>query len=164
MNLILLIGGIIVAVVVCWFLFKKKKTKIVYVGCALTNVPDEFKEDFSCKVEELKKKLEGICIVLKFKGLSDGNIPYDVYVHDINKCVRKCDLLVAICDYPSIGLGYEMATQGESRKKPTLAVAHIESRISKLILDPRTPGYEFKRYKNLVDDVYEFVAERLKTL
>jgi hypothetical protein len=140
------------------------KKKVVYVGCALTQVSEEFREEFSKKVEELKKKLESICIVLKFKGLSDGNIPYDVYVHDINKCVRKCDLLVAICDYPSIGLGYEMATQGESRKKPTLAVAHRSAKISKLILDPRTPGYEFKRYDNLVEDVYRMVQIKLRTL
>ncbi|MFZ4632362.1 MAG: hypothetical protein ACOYL8_04160 [Patescibacteria group bacterium] len=136
--------------------------KVVYVGCSLTQAPPEFRE----AVEALKKRLEKdkVCIVLKFKGLSDKNIPYDVYVHDINKCVRKCDLLVAICDFPSIGLGYEMGTQGEARRRPILAVAHKDALISKLILDTRTPGYEFKRYNNLVDDVYRMIVTKLNSL
>jgi hypothetical protein len=153
----LVIGGIIVGVAIYFLLFKKKRTKIVYVGCSLTHAPEQFKAE----VMELVKKLETICIVLRFKGLSDANIPYDIYVQDINRCVRKCDLLVAVCDYPSIGLGYEIATQGEARKKLTLAVAHRSAKISKLILDPRTPGYEFKRYDNFVEDVFEMVKTKL---
>ncbi len=101
--------------------------------------------------------------MLKFKGLSDKYVPHDVYIHDINKCVRKCDLLVAICDYPSIGLGYEMATQGEARHRPILAVAHKEALISKLIIDTRTPGYEFKRYEKLLD-VYHMIIAKLRSL
>jgi len=138
------------------------KKKVVYVACSLTYAGKRFK----AQVEALKKKLEdnGICVVLKFIGLSDKNIPHDVYVRDIKWCVRKCDLLVAICDYPSIGLGYEMGTQGEARKKPTLAVAKSGRLVTKLILDTRTPGYEFKRYVNLVDDVYDMVVAKLQTL
>lgn len=138
------------------------KKPVVYIACALTYAPEEFK----ASVEALKKKLEEskICIVLKFKGLSDANVPYDVYVHDINKCVRKCDLLVAICDHPSIGLGYEMATQGEARRKPILAVAHKDTKITKLILDTRTPGFEFKRYENLVEGVYRLIEIKLRSL
>lgn len=136
--------------------------KVVYVGCSLTYAGKRFK----AQVEALKKKLEdnGICVVLKFIGLSDKNIPHDVYVHDIDLCVRKCDLLVAICDYPSIGLGYEMGTQGEARKKPTLAVAKAGRTVTKIVLDTRTPGYEFRYYKSLVDDVYNMVIEKLASL
>ena len=134
--------------------------KVVYVGCSLTHAPKKFKAD----VIKLVEKLETICTVLKFKGLSDANQPHDVYVQDIKKCVRKCDLLVAICDYPSLGLGYEMGTQGEARKKPTLAVAKQGRKISKLVLDPRTPGYEFKFYNKLVNDVFEMVKAKLDTM
>jgi len=130
---------------------KKKK---VYVGCALTHASNEFKEE----VERLKKKLENICVVLHFKGLSDSNLPRDVYVHDIIHCVHECDILIAICDYPSIGLGYEIATQAESRKKPILAVAHEDAKVTKLILDPAIENYSFCRYKNLCEDVYAMVA------
>jgi hypothetical protein len=129
--------------------------KKVYVACALTHASPEFKEE----VEMLKKKLENICTVLHFKGLSDSNLPRDVYIHDIIDCVHRCDILVAICDHPSIGLGYEMATQAESRKKPILAVAHEDSKVTKLILDPFVEDYSFRRYNNLCEDVYEMVLE-----
>jgi len=139
---------------------KLKKIKTIYVACSLTYAPKEF----IALVEELKRKLSGVCTLLLFKGLSDANVPYDVYIHDIKGCVCNSDLLVAICDYPSTGLGWELAMQTEKRKKPVLAVAHKETKVTKLILDPRRKGYEFKRYDNLVEDVYSFVVERLKTL
>lgn len=132
----------------------------IYVGCALTHAPEEFRNS----VEALKGRLKEIGQVLAFKGLSDANLPHDVYTHDIIGCVHQCDLLVAICDYPSIGLGWEMAVQTEVRKKPVLAVAHKDTKISKLILDPQLPGYEFVRYENLCDDVYNLVVEKIKSL
>ncbi len=131
----------------------------VYVGCALTHAPQEFRES----VEKLKDRLKGICQVLSFKGLSDDHIPYDVYSHDIYDCVKQCDILIAICDYPSIGLGWEMATQIEHRAKPLLAVAHKDALITKLIIDPQLPGYEFRRYDDL-EDVYDMVRARLETM
>jgi len=132
----------------------------IYVGCALTHAPEEFRKS----VEVLKNRLKEVGQVLAFKGLSDANLPHDVYTHDIIGCVQQCDLLVAICDYPSIGLGWEMAVQTEVRKKPILAVAHKDAKISKLILDPQLPGYEFVRYENLCDDVYNLVVEKIKSL
>lgn len=132
----------------------------VYVGCSLTHAPERFRQD----VEKLKNKLWDVCEVLSFKGLSDKNVPYEVYTHDIQDCVGQCDLMIAICDYPSIGLGYEMATQMEKRQKPLLAVAHEDALISKLILDPRLPGYEFRRYGDLVGDVYNMVVEKIASL
>jgi len=134
------------------------KSKIkVYVGCALTHASPEFREE----VERLKRKLESICVVLHFKGLADSNSPRDVYVHDIINCVRECDILIAICDHPSIGLGYEMATQAECRKKRLLAVAHRDAKVTKLILDPGLENYEFRRYKNLCEDVYNMVLKMI---
>jgi hypothetical protein len=130
----------------------------VYVGCSLTHAPQEFIDE----VERLKQKLEKICHLLRFKGLSEKNIAHDVYKHDIIDCVYQCDLLLAICDYPSTGLGYEIATQAEKKRGAVLAVAHENSKVSKLIIDPRLPGYEFRRYKNLCDDVYAMVIERIK--
>lgn len=137
-----------------------KSTVKVYVACSLTHAPEEFRN----AVEKLKERLRDVCCVLYFKGLSDENLPHDIYVHDIDGCVHQCSLLVAICDYPSTGLGWEMATQAESRKKPVLAVAHEDSKVTKLILDPRLSGYEFRRYKDLCEDVYGMVVERIKDL
>jgi hypothetical protein len=129
----------------------------VYVGCALTDAPPAFQDN----VEELKKKLSKICEVLKFKGLSDANLPHDVYFHDIVKCVSLCDLLLGICDFPSTGLGWEMAVQAEVKHGPVLAVAHQDAKVSKLILDPQLPGYKFYRYNNLCEDVYNLVEAKV---
>lgn len=103
----------------------------VYVGCSLTHAPEPFKE----KVEDFKQNLREVCDVLCFLGISE-NTPYGVYAHDIHGCVMRSDLIVAISDLPSTGLGYEIATQAEARKKPLLAVAHRDALVSDLIQDP----------------------------
>ena len=84
----------------------------VYVGCSLTHAPKKFRDE----VENFKNKLREICEVLDFYGLADKDIPREVYEHDIHNCVGKCDLLLAICDFPSLGLGWELGTQVEKEK------------------------------------------------
>ena len=128
----------------------------VYVGCALTYASEDFKE----QVEKFKDELRKICEVLCFLGINEDT-PYAVYEHDIHRCVMRSDLVVAINDHPSTGLGYEMATQSEARRKPLLAVAHESSLVSDLILDTRQPGYKFMRYKDLYADVIPVIQEIL---
>jgi hypothetical protein len=130
----------------------------LYVGCALTHASEEFK----VKVKILKNKLEenGVCNVLKFIGLVDGT-DKEVYEHDINNCVRGCDLLVAICDQASIGLGYELATQVEDRQMPALAVAHADSKVTRLVSGIINPSFEFKRYQDF-DNLYEIILKKIK--
>ena len=132
----------------------------VYVGCGLTLAPDGFRR----QVEDLKVRLGGICEVLSFLNFYANHSPHEVYKWDIHRCVAGCDLLLAICDEPSIGLGYEMATQVEKHRKPVLAVAHTNSLVTALVLDPQQPGYEFRRYQNLLTDVPELVIERLERM
>lgn len=124
----------------------------VYVGCGLTHASEEFKQ----KVAELKEKLKLIpgVQVLEFLGLVGGT-PRDVYIHDIDNCVRKCDIMIAICDEPSTGLGFEIAVQA-GRGKPLLAFGHRDSKITRLILDPPLPNYSFYRYETF-DGIYRIV-------
>lgn len=121
----------------------------VYVGCALTHAPESFK----LAVEELKKKLGEVpgVQVLQFLGLVDGT-SRDVYIHDIIECVGMCDIMFAICDYASIGLGWEMATQ-VGRGKRLLAFGHREAKITRLILDPPITRYSFHRYDDF-EEIY----------
>ncbi|MDE2399552.1 MAG: hypothetical protein KGL67_00880 [Patescibacteria group bacterium] len=130
----------------------------LYVGCGLTHASEEFKAN----VEELKEKFANIpgIQLLKFLGLADGTA-HDVYVHDIINCVHKCNIMVAICDEPSIGLGWEMAVQS-SRGKPLLAFGHDKSKITRLILDPRLPNYQFFRYQTF-EEIYEIVFTEIRT-
>ena len=38
--------------------------------------------------------------------------------------MAKCDVFIAISDFPAIGLGYELGVAVEKLQKPTLALAH----------------------------------------
>jgi len=121
----------------------------IYVGCALAYSPEEFKRS----VEDFKAKLNKKYEVLEFLGMIKGT-EKDVYDWDINNCVAKCDFFIAICDHASLGLGYEIGVAVEKFKKPVLAVAHTNSRVSRLILGVDSPIYEFKRYSQLSDVMY----------
>jgi len=105
-----------------------KKLRL-YVGCSLTQAPEEFRKE----VEELKRELGEYFEVFDFVGLVNGT-PKDVYRWDIHRCVANCDLFVAICDYPAIGLGYEMAVAIEKFGKPTLLLVRKGVSVSRLVL------------------------------
>lgn len=134
------------------------KTDIsLYIGCALTHASEDFKQN----VKLLKDKLKEHYHVFEFIGLANGT-EQDVYNHDINVCVRGCDLFIAICDQASIGLGYELAVQVEDRKMPTLAVAHTDSKITRLILGVTKSNFEFRRYSDF-DDLYNIIMAKIAT-
>ena len=139
---------------------KTQKYK-VYIGCSLTYATPEFRQ----AVEDLKDTLRNFCQVLDFMSIEKipRRTPEDIYVHDIRWCVEKADLMVAICDQPSTGLGYEMATQIEMRGKPVLAVAQTDSLVSDLILGINKTCFEFRRYKNLAE-VTAWVKEALESI
>ncbi|MDE1924710.1 MAG: hypothetical protein KGH79_00830 [Patescibacteria group bacterium] len=118
--------------------------KKLYVGCSLTQAPEDFKQ----RVEDLKNLLRKDFEILDFIGVIAGT-PADVYLWDIHECVAKCDVFIAICDYPAIGLGYELGVAVEQLKKPTLALAHKDAKISRLLLGIELPYYKFARYENM---------------
>ncbi len=136
---------------------EKKK---IYVGCSLTTAPEEFKEN----VEEVKDRLRSDWEVMEFLGLVAGT-PEDVYQKDIIENVGGCDAFVGICDEPSIGLGMEIQA-ATALQKPTLAVAHVDSRVTRLILGAPAfnPTMAFRRYENMVEDVPRIVAEEFEVV
>ena len=83
---------------------------------------------------------------MDFVGLVAGT-PHDVYQWDIHRCVTTCDIFIAICDFPAIGLGYELGVAIEKLHKPTLALAQENAKISRLILGVEEANYRFTRYK-----------------
>lgn len=117
----------------------------IYVGCAILHASDEFKES----VYKLKDSLREDYEILDFLG--EGTDPHDVYHNDIKKCVASCDLLLGICDYASLGLGYELASAVEAYNKPVLAVAHRNANVSHLIQGIDSPLFSFERYNNLFE-------------
>ena len=118
----------------------------VYVGCGLTQAPEAFK----ASVERLKAALMARGYqVLEFVGTRPAP-PQEVYNHDIKECVGKCDAMLAIVDYPSLGLGWELAAAG-NLGIPTLAVAQNRAPVSRLILGAAEalPSMGFERYGQL---------------
>ena len=130
----------------------------LYIGCSLTQAP----EDFKASVDRLKVALRTKYEVLDFIGLVAGT-PTDVYHWDVQKCVAQCDLLVAICDYPAIGLGYELGTAIERFHKPVLAVAHTDVTLTRLVVGIDAPGFSLERYQSL-SEVAGLIEEKITTL
>lgn len=130
--------------------------KKIYIGCSLTHATEEFKE----AVEILKNNLRKDFEILDFIGLVKGT-PQDVYEWDINN-VRTCDLFVADCTYPSIGLGMEIGAAIE-HNKPTLIVVQEEAKVTRMVLGITHPKFSLKHY-NDHDDVLQFIKEKIKTL
>ncbi len=146
----------------------------LYVGCALTEAPPEFRDE----VAELKALLKAqknasgtpSFEVLEFLGLVEGT-PEDVYRTDILEGIGSCDLMLAVCDYPSIGLGYEIAVMVEKRSigkrmpPPVLAVAKEGKRVTRLMLGiyARYPHFTFEYYGNMLDDVPRLLDEKIES-
>ncbi len=129
--------------------------KKLYVGCALSLAPEPFKNE----VEQLKERLRKDWDVMEFLGLVDGT-EVDVYETDIILNVGNCDAFIGICDEPSLGLGWEMS-RATVLEKPTLAVAHVGSRVTRLVLGAPAfnPTMTFRQYEDMVADVPPMALE-----
>lgn len=124
------------------------KESRIYVGCSLTQAPETFRNE----VEGYKASLRGAGYeVFDFIGLEKGTAA-DVYRWDIERCVRQCDILVGVCDYPSLGLGWEL-NEATRLGKEVLAIAHERTVITRLIIGAEAvePNFHFERYTNLID-------------
>lgn len=118
----------------------------LYIGCSLTHATEDFRKE----IDSLKNSLRPDYDILDFLGLVSGSNE-DVYMWDIHECIEKCDVFVAIVDYPAIGLGYELGTAIEKLSKPTLALAHENAKISRLILGINHPNYKLVRYESITE-------------
>jgi nucleoside 2-deoxyribosyltransferase len=122
----------------------------LYVGFSLTWASREF----SAKVENLKAVLrqKGYHVLDFFDPV--GGTPREVYEWDIGHCVSSCDVFLAICDEASTGLGWELA-EAVKLRKPTLAVAHVNSKVTRLVLGAADTesNLQFEVYEDLVKDI-----------
>ena len=97
----------------------------IYIGCALTDVPAEHKERFKADIARLKGILRADDYeILEFFGLSGGygkESCHEVVAKDLGN-VFECDLFVAVCEFPSIGLGIELGFAAEKGKPRIIAM------------------------------------------
>ncbi len=134
----------------------------LYVGCSLTYASEDFKQD----VENTKAALrEDDWQVMEFLGLTAGTAA-DVYKQDILTNVSGCDGFVGIVDEPSIGLGWELGLAVGHYHKPSLAVAHVDTRVTRLVIGAPdyNPNLRFRTYRNMAEDIPEIVAEEFAFL
>lgn len=139
-----------------------KKIK-VYVGCALTYAPEEYKKD----IETFKGYLQKLPNVelLDFMDVEKGT-SYDVYKHDIHTCVGKCDFFIAECSHPSTGLGWELGTAVEKLGIPVLAVARKDIRVTRLVRGSEcdlNPNFKLKYYDS-IDELVDLARQKIDSL
>lgn len=129
----------------------------IYVGCALNDAPENFKNAVADLKEQLEERGHAI---LHFRGQQTTDVR-EVYQQDIHTCVQECDIMLAICDFPSLGLGYELATMVEKHGKPVLAVAHQDTSISMLIRGIDHSHFTFRQYADFAD-IEEILEEKMQ--
>lgn len=139
--------------------------KKLYIGCALTNLPEDKREEFMQMITKIKQELKKHFELLEFVGVDDLKTntpmtPQYVYNYDIRECLMKADYFLAICDFPAIGLGYELGTAVEKMGIPVLAMAHKNSKVSRSIIGVDHPNFNFTYY----DSVDEIITKTLEIL
>jgi hypothetical protein len=153
------------AVLYLWDVLTNRSVKI-YVGCKITNAP----EDFSLCVKGLKARLEKHMVhgrkieVFDFLGKVLGTSP-DVYKWDIWRCVRRCHFFVAVATHESTGLGYELGTAIERYGKPVLGLAYkdptqtdLELNITRLVKGIDDPRFTLQSYTTLDEIEHDIVT------
>lgn len=132
--------------------------KKLYLGCALRRgaAPHEF----IANVLSFRARLEEQFHVLRFIDM-DNHEPTsaEIFAHDMEQ-IRACDVVLAIVDEPSFGLGYEVSTALQ-RGKRVLMVAQADKAISPFPEGINCAGAMFKRYRDF-DHLMEIVLEHLR--
>ncbi len=115
---------------------EKKLKYLVYVGCALTNAPQSFRDTVAAFKMALAadRDPEREFEILEFIGLEKGTAQ-QVYDHDLGN-VEKCHVMIAFVDEPSIGLGMELAT-AIRLEKPILCLHRPESSVTSMLVGAR---------------------------
>ncbi len=101
--------------------------KKLYVGCALKLAPSEFVGSVLALKDGLRADFE----VLDFHGFRESR--HNIYAYDMGQLAR-CEAMLAICDHPSFGLGFEVA-RVLSLGRPVVAVARLGTTVSGFIDD-----------------------------
>jgi hypothetical protein len=131
----------------------------VYVGCSVTDASKKFTED----VELFKMALEEHFVVLRFVVKKPGD-SINVYVHDIEHCLQEANMMIAVCDERSIGVGIEIGAALWRKPIPILIIAHEDSRVTSFLNDmvnelrKKERAIDFQRYQSLLPDVKDIAV------
>jgi nucleoside 2-deoxyribosyltransferase len=138
------------------------KSVKIYLGCSLTNSPEDFRKD----IVELKKFLQEKYTLLEFFSDPIGvnnqsqEIDYCRQIYEFDKnCVESCDLFLAEITHPSLGEGMELAF-AVNKNKPILAIAKHAAQISRMVVGITAPNFSLLRYSNS-DEILHAVEAKL---
>ncbi len=137
--------------------------KKIYVGCSIIHASKEYSEEIATLKNAIRNEPD--CEVIEFVASGTGT-PRDVYLNDIHNAVERCDFMVAEVSYPSLGLGFEIATMVEKLRKPVLLCAKEGMKVSRLIqgaAGPENPNCTFVWYRDK-EDLLNKIKERLSTI
>lgn len=109
----------------------------IYIGCAIKETAPHIIEMVDALKQTLSKEGHEL---LHFVGINPECSHQEIYETDI-ACASEADLMVAIADMPSTGLGMEIQKRIDL-KKPTLVCHHITSEPSRMPLGA-AEVYEF---------------------
>jgi hypothetical protein len=113
----------------------------VYLGMALSWTPCEWREEFEPLVRSVIADIPEVTRVTEFQGVAgDADT---VYQTDI-KLARSADLMIALTEHPSIGLGMEIQARIELGK-PTFVLHTNDSSISRMLF--KAPLVEIRYYE-----------------
>lgn len=126
---------------------------------ALTDAPKEFRARFDGELKAALRALPEV-EVLDFVGLENGT-EIEVYEYD-RQCTESCDLMIAICDYASLGLGMELVFR-HMTGKPLALFAHTEESVSRMVTgfaQKEQIGYHhFETVEDIITEVKTLLAK-----
>ena len=96
-------------------------------------------------------------------SIETGNIPLDrrIYEQDTG-WLKECDLVIAECSSPSLGVGYEMA-YAEKLLKPVYIFCRKDAFLSAMLTgDPYFHIYFYDTEEDLLTRIDEILAERTR--
>jgi len=139
----------------------------VYVGCALTHAPLEYRQ----MIESFKNKLRLVTWITVLDFVTPESVlpspdSIGIYQNDIHECIGTADVFIADVTYPSLGLGWELGTAIEKHKILTIMCHQKDARISNLVLGaPGKNSYtSIHKYEQFLHELLPFFLKEIKSL
>jgi len=132
----------------------------IYLGCSLYNASPEY----LTQIDSIKDSIRSQYELIEFLGIGAEHTCEQVVEYDLS-CVRKCDVMLGICDAPSTGMGIEIGL-ANSLQKPILLVAKNED-VSRMIRgnhaeNPKCRFVTYNSPNDLLEKLAQFISKNKK--
>lgn len=141
--------------------------KKLYIACALTHAPEEFRQMiFRLRTLFQEAGFE----ILEFAWKDGPRHDVNIYELDMYQRLDEADVVVAVCDYPSIGLGMELerafahhyADTTFTRRPQVFAFAGTDMKVSKIVPDALAHyGFPSQVFYKEPEDIVAYVLGKV---